>query len=62
MANLSEGVKLDCRAYPIKEPKDKTVAFASVTINDMIGINGIKIIDGSNGLFARMPQTKVGEG
>ena len=41
---LSE-TKLDVRAYPIKEPKGKTVAFASVTINDMIGINGIQVVD-----------------
>ena len=52
--------KLDVRAYPIKEPKGKTVAFASVTINDMIAINGIQVVDGRNGLFAQMPQTKVG--
>ena len=51
--------KLDVRAYPIKEPKNKTVAFASVTINDMVAINGIQVIDGKNGLFAQMPQTKV---
>lgn len=55
------GIKLDCRAYPIKEPKNKTVAYASVTINDMVAINGIQIIDGKNGLFAQMPQTKVGD-
>ena len=62
MADVAEtGIKLDCRAYPIKEPKNKTVAFASVTINDMVAINGIKIIDGQNGLFAQMPQTKVGD-
>jgi stage V sporulation protein G len=53
-------VKLDVRAYPIKEPKGKTVAFASVTINDLVAINGIQVIDGKNGLFAQMPQTKVG--
>jgi stage V sporulation protein G len=62
MANLAEGVKIDCRAYPIKEPKSKTVAFASVTINDMIAINGIQVIDGKNGLFAQMPQTKDAKG
>jgi len=57
MPDISE-TKLDVRAYPIKEPKGKTVAFASVTINDMIGINGIQVVDGKNGLFAQMPQTK----
>jgi len=57
MFDVSE-TKLDVRVYPIKEPKGKTVAFASVTINDMIGINGIQVVDGKNGLFAQMPQTK----
>ena len=62
MSTVAEtGIKLDCRAYPIKEPKTKTVAYASVTINDMVAINGIQIIDGKNGLFAQMPQTKVGD-
>lgn len=55
-------IKLDVRAYPIKEPKTKTVAFASVTINDMVAINGIQIIDGKNGLFPQMPQTKDASG
>ncbi|MCL2392934.1 MAG: SpoVG family protein [Oscillospiraceae bacterium] len=59
---MSDSIKLDVRAYPIKEPKNKTVAFASVTINDMIGINGIQVIDGRNGLFAQMPQTKDAKG
>ena len=55
-------VKLDVRAYPIAEPKGSTVAFASVTINDMIAINGIQVVDGKNGLFAQMPQTKDKDG
>jgi len=59
---MSDAIKLDVRAYPIKEPKNKTVAFASVTINDMIAINGIQVIDGKNGLFAQMPQTKDASG
>jgi stage V sporulation protein G len=50
--------KLDVRAYPIAEPKSSTVAFASVTINDIIGINGIRVVNGENGLFVAMPQTK----
>ena len=54
--------KLDIRTYPIIEPKNNVVAFASATINDTIAINGIKIIDGSNGLFAQMPQTRDTKG
>jgi len=58
----AEAIKLEVRAYPIAEPKNKTVAFASVTINDMVAINGIQVIDGKNGLFAQMPQAKDARG
>ena len=62
MANEQTTIKLDVRAYPITEPKGNTVAFASVTINDMIAINGIRVVDGANGLFAAMPQAKDNNG
>jgi stage V sporulation protein G len=62
MANEQTAIKLDVRAYPIAEPKSNTVAFASVTINDMIAINGIRVVEGSNGLFAAMPQAKDNNG
>jgi len=62
MANEQNTVKLDVRAYPIAEPKGSTVAFASVTINDMIGIAGIRVVNGKNGLFASMPQEKDNKG
>jgi Uncharacterized protein, involved in the regulation of septum location len=63
MADTTQtAAKLDVRAYPIAEPKSSTVAFASVTINDMIAINGIRVVSGENGLFAAMPQTKDAAG
>jgi len=62
MANTETAAKLDVRAYPIAEPKSNTVAFASVTINDMIAINGIRVVSGEKGLFAAMPQTKDSSG
>jgi len=59
MADTTQtAAKLDVRAYPIAEPKGSTVAFASVTINDLVAINGIKVVNGEKGLFASMPQTK----
>lgn len=60
--NSQSSAKLDIRAYPIAEPKGNTVAFASVTINDMIAINGIRVVSGTNGLFAAMPQAKDDKG
>jgi len=62
MTNAQNSIKIDARAYPIAEPKNNTVAFASVTINDMIAINGIRVVDGANGLFTAMPQAKDNKG
>jgi len=63
MSNIEQtAAKLDVRAYPIAEPKNSTVAFASVTINDIVGINGIRVVNGEKGLFAAMPQTKDSNG
>ena len=56
------GVKLDARAYPIAEPKGSLVAFASVTVNDMIAIRGMRVMKGKNGMFASMPSEKDNKG
>ena len=50
--------KLDVRVYPIDEPKGSTVAFASVAVDDLVAIRGIRIVDGEKGLFVTMPQSK----
>jgi stage V sporulation protein G len=50
--------KLDVRVYPIDEPKGSTKAFASIGIDDMIAIRGIRVIEGEKGMFVSMPQSK----
>ncbi len=62
MSDKTTAVKLDARAYPIAEPKGNTVGYAGVTINDMFAVQGIRIINGENGLFAAMPSTKDSKG
>jgi stage V sporulation protein G len=54
----SFGVKI----YPVKEPKGTTKAFASVTFEDIMTIRGMRVIDGINGLFVSMPQSKDKDG
>ena len=54
--------KLDVRAYPLAEPKNKTLAFASVTINDIVAIHGIRVVDSEKGKFAAMPSMKDRDG
>jgi stage V sporulation protein G len=54
--------KLDVRVYPIDEPKGNTVAFASVAVDDVVAIRGVRVIDGEKGLFMSMPQSKDKDG
>ena len=50
--------KLDVRVYPIDEPKGSTIAFASVAVDDLIAIRGIRVVDNEKGMFVSMPQSK----
>ena len=50
--------KLDVRVYPIDEPKGNTKAFASIGIDDMLAIRGIRVVEGEKGMFVVMPQSK----
>jgi DNA-binding cell septation regulator SpoVG len=42
---------LDARVYPIDEPKGNTLAFASVAVDDLAAIRGIRVVDSVKGLF-----------
>jgi len=44
-----------------KIDKGKMKSFARVTFNDIISIDGFKIIDGSKGLFVGMPSVLSGD-
>jgi len=50
--------KLDIRVYPIDEPKSNTKAFASVAVDDLIAIRGVRVVEGEKGLFVTMPQSQ----
>ena len=55
--------KLDIRVYPLKDqPNNNTKAFASVTVEDLIAIKGIRVVEGSKGPFVTMPQSRDNEG
>ena len=50
--------KLDVRVYIVDEPKAKTLAFASIAVNDIIAVRGVRVVDGDNGKFVSMPQSQ----
>ena len=52
-------IKIDIRIYPINNGQNNdTKAFASVTVDDLIAIRGIRVVEGEKGLFTTMPQSK----
>ncbi len=55
-------INCEVRAYPIADPKGKTKGFASLTIEGVFGVHGISIIEGKDGLFMAMPQTRDAHG
>ena len=59
---VTGSINLEVRVYPIADPKGSTKGFASITVEDTFGVHGISIIEGKNGLFVAMPQTKDAKG
>jgi len=53
---------LDVRVYPLNDQNNNTRAFASLSVDDLIAIKGIRVVEGSKGLFVTMPQSKDQDG
>jgi DNA-binding cell septation regulator SpoVG len=53
-----ENFDLSVKVYPIAEPQGATLAFASVGINDLVAIQGVRVVNGEKGLFVTMPQSQ----
>ena len=58
-AKQTQPLDFDVRIQSIK-PNEAIKGTASVNINGAFAIRGVKIIEGSNGLFVSMPSYKVG--
>ena len=55
-------IGIEVRAYPISEPRGNTKGYANVSVDGQFALNGISIVEGKNGLFVSMPQTRDGKG
>lgn len=52
----------ETRVFPLSKKDSNLKAFASITIDDAICITGIRIVEGKNGVFMSMPQSKDNDG
>lgn len=57
-AKSASSVITDIRIFPINNKKSNCCAMVSVTLANVFCITGIKIMDGSKGLFVAMPSAK----
>jgi len=58
----AEDINLDIRVYPLDAPQGSTQAFASVGIEGVGTIRGIRVVDSEKGPFVSMPQSQDNEG
>lgn len=56
------GVNIEAQVYPVKEPRNNTLAMASLTIGGCFAVRGVKVMQGKNGPFVSMPQARDGKG
>lgn len=57
-AKSASSVITDIRIFPINNKKSNCCAMVSVALANVFCISGIKIMDGSKGLFVAMPSAK----
>lgn len=57
-AKSAPSIISDIRIFPINNKKSNCCAMVSITLANVFCISGIKIIDGSKGLFVAMPSAK----
>lgn len=50
------------QVYPIREPKGKMKAFARVLLGDQLQLTGLRVFDGSKGLFVSYPNDPYHKG
>ena len=60
--NYQGNMNITAKVYPIKEPRENLLAFASLNLGNSFAIQGVKIIQGKNGPFVAMPQMKNSKG
>ena len=51
-----------CQVYPLEAPTGKTIALCRVVLNDELQLTGLRVVDGSNGLFVAYPNDPTYKG
>lgn len=55
----SQGIEItDVKIFPFEKKGSSLLAFVSVTFNDVFVVSGLKLMQGSKGIFVSMPSQK----
>ena len=60
--NYQGNMNITAKVFPVKEPRENLLAFASLNLGNSFAVQGVKVLQGKNGPFVAMPQMKNGKG
>ena len=60
--NYENNLNITAKVFPMKEPRENLLAFASLNIGNCFAVQGVKVLHGKNGPFVAMPQMKNKQG
>lgn len=60
--NYQNSMNITAKVFPVKEPRENLLAFASLNLGNGFAVQGVKVLQGKNGPFVAMPQMKNSKG
>ena len=60
--NYQGNMNITAKVFPVREPRENLLAFASLNLGNGFAVQGVKVLQGKNGPFVAMPQMKNGKG
>lgn len=60
--NYQNNFNITAKVFPVREPRENLLAFASLNLGNCFAVQGVKILQGKNGPFVAMPQMKNSKG
>lgn len=60
--NYQGNMNITAKVFPVREPRENLLAFASLNLGNGFAVQGVKVLQGKNGPFVAMPQMKNSKG
>ena len=60
--NYQNSMNITAKVFPVREPRENLLAFASLNLGNSFAVQGVKVLQGKNGPFVAMPQMKNSKG